>query len=606
MRPTNTDQALDEILFRIQTLEPLIAADTEESGRVTKGLIQKIIAFNQANEAKAKTIYVWHHLNGLTIYDGKNNPKIYPPDATDALKQPPAPYQHILSWSNETGEANAPAIATNSVILVPQYEQLFTDIAPHATTKTPEGIVGEQLALCRSAFLRILDPAIGRINGKSIHASYAPAKKICVILIGPNPATACPKIFNTTLTNYVSRVVVPRPSREEIQRLVTNTVENTNLTSSRTKGPLKEDHTCISHATDTLTGLTMFQASNALAQSIIKTRDLDPNVLKDSYREIVEQHPALTLPDYKETWASLIGAERYKRHIEASFHPDNLKLTHPRGVIIVGVPGAGKSHAAKATGHRLGLPVIFANIGRVFGSLVGESERLLEQMFKIIDAIGNCVLFIDEIEKALGGMANSSGGDSGTSQRVFSTLLTWLNDRPNGAFIIATCNNLHLLPPEVTRSGRWDATFFMDVPTHAQRLQLLEHASARYQMDGFFDKAAKEGLAKQTKLWTGSELLKLIETTRRLLPLQKEDNETNSPAQAALKEAFTYIKPLSQTNPSFQQDRARNAVIGVPASIQDKDQQVDKEKIDKIHSGATPIFKADLPDNSHIRDINLN
>ena len=605
MRPTNISEATNEILFRIRTLEPLIVAETEESGRVTKALIQTIIAWNEQNPEKAKTLYIWHHLNGLTLYDGRDNPRIYP-STTDPIKPPPAAYEHVLSWVNETGDPNAPAINLNSVILVPQYEQLFSDIAPHSTRNTADGMMSEQIAFCRSAFLRVVDPPVARINKRSVHAAFEGTKRICVVLIGPKPTSACPRVFTGALTNYLSIVPVPRPNKEEIERIVQNMVDKPELVSSRTSGPLSADIEMLGKATNTLTGLTMFQVSNALAQSLVKKRDLDLGILKESHRQIVEQHPALSLPEYKETWDSLVGAEFYKRHVEASFHPETLKFGHPRGLILVGVPGCGKSHAAKATGNKLGLPVIFANIGRVFGSKVGQSEEQLEEMFRIIDAIGSCILFIDEIEKAYGGM-NGSSGDSGVSQRILNTTLTWLNDRPDGAFIIATCNNLHLLPPEITRTGRWDATFFIDAPTRAQRLALINQGCNRYHLNEIVGERQKENILDKTRLWTGAELLKLLETARRLLPLHNaKASSPNTLGERALTEAFTYIKPLVQTDPGFEQSRARNCVIGVPASRQDPDQQISTDQVKKIQTGAAPMFKSDLADLGATRDVQLN
>jgi hypothetical protein len=605
MRPNNITEATDEILFRIRTLEPLIVAETEESGRVTKALIQTIISWNEQNPDRAKTLYIWHHLNGLTLYDGKENPRIYPVPI-DQLKPPPAAYEHVLSWVNETGDSSAPTINLNSVILVPQYEQLFSDIAPHSTRNTADGMMSEQIAFCRSAFLRIVDPPVSRINKKAVHAAFEGPKRICVVLIGPKPSAACPRVFSGVLNNYLSTVTVPRPNKQEIERIVLNMVDKPELLSTRTSGPLSEDTDILQKATNTLTGLTMFQASNALAQSLVKTRGLNLDVLKESHRHIIEQHPALSLPDYTETWESLVGAELYKRHIEASFHPETLQFGEPRGVILVGVPGGGKSHAAKATGNKLGLPVIFANIGRVFGSKVGQSEEQLEEMFRIIDAIGSCILFIDEIEKAYGGM-NGSTGDSGVSQRVLNTTLTWLNDRPGGAFIIATCNNLHQLPPEITRTGRWDATFFIDVPTHAQRLVLVHQGCNRYRLNELITNKQKEAIVQRTKLWTGAELLKLLETARRLLPLHTGTGVERAIAtDRAVTEAFTYIKPLAQTDPGFEQSRARNSVIGVPASRQDQDQEISIDQVKKIQTGAAPIFKSDLVDFAKTRDVRLN
>jgi hypothetical protein len=160
MRPTNITEATNEILFRIRTLEPLIVAQTEESGRVTKALIQTIANWNDENPTKAKTLYIWHHLNGLTLYDAKDNPKIYPMPG-DALKQAPAAYEHILSWVNETGDPTAPTIAINSVVLVPQYEQLFSDIAPLRGTAVTDGVFRGKF----DAMSRVTNATIGAWRG---------------------------------------------------------------------------------------------------------------------------------------------------------------------------------------------------------------------------------------------------------------------------------------------------------------------------------------------------------------------------------------------------------------------------------------------------------
>jgi AAA+ superfamily predicted ATPase len=600
MRPANTLEACQEILFRIQTLSPIIVAQTDESSRVTKALIKAIVEANEQNPAQPRTIYLWHHLNGLTLFDSKDNPKIFPPPS-DSLKPPAAAYEHILSWGNETGDPSAPTLNNNSVVLVPEYQQLFSDIAPHSTRQTKDGMLSEQIPLCRSAFLRLADPVVPRINKLDIRANYSATKRISIVLIGPNPIHACPTVFDSHISSYLSYVEVPRPSKEEIQSAILNNVNNPKLSSTRTNGPLKDDQTTIEQATSTLTGLTLFETTNAVAISLVKTKGLDTQILTESFRQTIETHPALSLPHYQETWETLVGLERYKRHIEASFHPETLQQTRPRGVILVGVPGTGKSLAAKATGNKLGWPTISANIGRVFGSKVGQSEAQIEQMFRIIDGKGDCVFFIDEIEKALGGM-NGSSGDSGVSQRVLNTTLTWLQDRPPGAFIIATCNDLHQLPPEVVRAGRWDTTFFIDVPTRAQRLELLNQQCKEFKLDEFIDLQRREKLAQKTKFWTGADLRNLIQTTRRLLPLH---NTAKGPMiQEAIAEALTFIKPLVDTQPDFQKKRAANALIGVPATHQDPDQEINQNELKKIQAGATPIFKADFL--TETRDVSFN
>jgi SpoVK/Ycf46/Vps4 family AAA+-type ATPase len=133
----------------------------------------------------------------------------------------------------------------------------------------------------------------------------------------------------------------------------------------------------------------------------------------------------------------------------------------------LGVPGSGKSAFAKALGTETGRPTLILDIGALMGSLVGQAEQNIRQALKIADAMAPCILFLDEVEKALPG-ANGSG-DSGVSARLFGTFLTWLNDHDSDVFVVATCNNISSLPPEFARAERFDGVFFLDLPGDQQK-----------------------------------------------------------------------------------------------------------------------------------------
>jgi SpoVK/Ycf46/Vps4 family AAA+-type ATPase len=148
-------------------------------------------------------------------------------------------------------------------------------------------------------------------------------------------------------------------------------------------------------------------------------------------------------------------------------------LPAPRGVLLVGVPGCGKSLIAKGIAGSWGLPLAALDTGRLHGSLVGESERRIRAALDSVEVMAPAVLWIDEIEKAFGG----SGGaeqDGGVSQRVMGVLLGWLQERPDGVFVVATSNDVEALPPELLRRGRFDDVFFVDLPDSAQRREILE------------------------------------------------------------------------------------------------------------------------------------
>ena len=172
-------------------------------------------------------------------------------------------------------------------------------------------------------------------------------------------------------------------------------------------------------------------------------------------------------------------------------------LRRPRGVLLLGVPGTGKSAFAKALGAETGRPTLILDIGSLMGSLVGSTEANIRQALKIIDAMEPCMFFMDEVEKALSGV--SSSGDSGVSARLFGTFLTWLNDHQSDVFTICTCNDISKLPPEFSRAERFDGCFFLDLPSSEQRRKIWE----------IYLRAVRSGRRPgqaQGRQWTGAEI----------------------------------------------------------------------------------------------------
>src|SRR5207253_7401585 len=144
-------------------------------------------------------------------------------------------------------------------------------------------------------------------------------------------------------------------------------------------------------------------------------------------------------------------------------------LPTPRGLLIVGVPGTGKSLTAKATARVFGVPLLKLDAGRIFAGLVGQSESNLRSVIQTAEAIAPCVLWLDEIEKGFAGSKSSGATDGGTSARVFASFLSWMQEKKAPVFIVATANDVSQLPPEMLRAGRWDQLFFVDLPNGSER-----------------------------------------------------------------------------------------------------------------------------------------
>jgi SpoVK/Ycf46/Vps4 family AAA+-type ATPase len=183
-------------------------------------------------------------------------------------------------------------------------------------------------------------------------------------------------------------------------------------------------------------------------------------------------------------------------------------LPQPKGMLLIGVQGCGKSLTAKAISALWKLPLLRLDVGSLFGGLVGESEANARHALEVAEAVSPCILWIDEIEKSLAGVQSSGSTDSGTTARVFSTILTWMNEKKAPVFVMATANRVQDLPPELMRKGRFDEIFFVDLPAFTERKEILSiHLKRRGRNPDEFDLCS---VAHQTKGFSGAELEQLI------------------------------------------------------------------------------------------------
>jgi len=250
---------------------------------------------------------------------------------------------------------------------------------------------------------------------------------------------------------------------------------------------------------DAAAGLTHYEAEGAYSLSIVRHGNIRPDAVWELKSQTLKKSGLLQLHRGGERFDGLGGLQSLKsftlRAMRRQGHRDPLR--RPRGVLLLGVPGTGKSAFAKALGAETGRPTLILDIGSLMGSLVGSTEANNRQALKIIDAMEPCICFIDEVEKALSGV--SSSGDSGVSARLFGTFLTWLNDHQSDVFTICTCNDISKLPPEFSRAERFDGCFFLDLPSKEQRQRIWEIYLRLFDLD------ADQAKPKDDQ-WTGAEI----------------------------------------------------------------------------------------------------
>ncbi len=210
---------------------------------------------------------------------------------------------------------------------------------------------------------------------------------------------------------------------------------------------------------------------------------LRPEVLWEQKAQWLKKSGTLSLHRGSDDFASLGGLSALKAFCKRSLlqpRRDDPRR-RPRGVLLLGLPGVGKSAFCRALGNEVSRPTLTLDVGGLYGSLVGETERNIRQALRTIDAMQPAVVMVDEIEKSLSGWGGS--GDSGVSTRLFGSFLTWLSDHESDVYVVASCNDISKLPPEFSRAERWDAVFFVDLPGRAEKDAIWQLYLQQYELD---------------------------------------------------------------------------------------------------------------------------
>jgi SpoVK/Ycf46/Vps4 family AAA+-type ATPase len=226
-------------------------------------------------------------------------------------------------------------------------------------------------------------------------------------------------------------------------------------------------------------GLTQNEIKNVLAKALVSDSALDLSdidVVLAEKEQIIRKSGILEVFASPADFGSVAGLDQLKAWLqsrEAAFsgRARDFGLPYPKGLLLVGVPGCGKSLVSKAVAAAWRQPLLRLDVGRVFGGLVGSSEENIRRVIQVAEAVAPAVLWIDEIEKGFAGVRNAM--DSGTSARVFSTFLTWMHEKSSPVFVVATANDIRGLPPEMLRKGRFDEIFFVDLPRPDEREAIL-------------------------------------------------------------------------------------------------------------------------------------
>jgi len=504
--------------------------------------------------------------------------------AADELQLP------VFEWSIADGLTRAGGVPVNSEPVISRVEApnrpgatvygpseedrlsvmsgLTKDQSSIYNTREPAQVLAHLISMSIDAvfilkdFHRHLDDAVVVRRLRDVAQGFAGKRRTLIITA---PSLALPPELNT-LVDYVD---LPLPDQQQLRALVDQTFSRLSRTRSI---KCKLDSAGLDEVARNLRGLTEEEAERVVTQAIVGRYALSPEVVGDvleAKRDLLRRSGMLEFLDPEETMNAVGGLDNLKQWLEqrkGSWEDSarSFGLEPPRGVLLLGVQGCGKSMCARSIAGTWGLPLVKFDSAAVFDKYVGETEKRVKRLFQVAEELAPAVLWIDELEKIFaGGRPESASVDAGVSARLMGTFLSWMQERTAPVFVAATSNDVTALPPELIRKGRFDEIFFVDLPNASERgtifgLQLAQHKQNAASFD-------LKQLAAASPGYSGAEIAAALQTAMYGCFSEKRPLITESILQALRSSV-----PLSTTRSEDVQalrDWARTRAV--PASLPD-------------------------------------
>ncbi len=337
---------------------------------------------------------------------------------------------------------------------------------------------------------------------------------------------------------YSANFSLNLPNRERRKKIIKEVAGQWMGTNNGQR--VKTNNTALEQLVDNLSGLTSNEVKRLARKAIFDdgaiTEDDLSKVVQAKY-QLLNRDGVLHYEFSTEKFSDVAGLVRLKEwlsHRGEVFRSTDSKLDKPKGILLLGVQGCGKSLAAKSVAGTWGVPLLRLDFGTLFNKFHGETERNLRESLKTAEAMAPCVLWVDEIEKAIA----SADNDGGTSKRVQATLLTWLAEKSAAVFLVATANDISALAPELVRKGRFDEIFFVDLPAPAVRRKIFEiHLAKRGLETGMYN---VDDLSEQTEGFSGAEIEQVV-----VAASYRAHAQNQRPDQTMLVEEIQQTRPLS-------------------------------------------------------------
>lgn len=345
----------------------------------------------------------------------------------------------------------------------------------------------------------------------------------------------------TELEKYVTVLNIPLPNRYDIDKTLQQVERDTKIS-------LTAEHR--NRLIDAALGMTSMEADLAFCLAAVKDNlgNNSPYIVSSEKEQIIRKSGILDYFPKNESLKDVGGMDELKewlqkRQMAYEKNARDWGLQEPKGLLLLGVPGCGKSLTAKSIASFWNMPLLRLDIGKVYQGLVGSSEDNIRKAIMTAEAVAPCVLWIDEIEKGLSGVQSSGATDGGVTSRIFSTILTWMQEKTTPVFVVATANNINLLPPELLRKGRFDEIFFVDLPNKEERKKIFSiHLEKKGQNPSDF---ALDSISEKTEGFNGAEIEECIKEAMFAAYIQNPKAPTLLTKHIV--DAIEATVPLSQT-----------------------------------------------------------
>lgn len=365
------------------------------------------------------------------------------------------------------------------------------------------------------------------------------------------------------LEKYITVLQIPLPKRNELGEVL-------DIVAKQSKVELKTN--LRNRLIDAALGMTSMEADLAYCLASVKDGfdDKSPFTVSSEKEQIIRKSGILDYFPKNESLKDVGGMENLKEWLEKrqlayDKEARDWGLKEPKGLLLLGVPGCGKSLIAKSIASSWNMPLLRLDVGKVFQGIVGSSEDNIRKAIATAEAVAPCVLWIDEIEKGLSGVQSSGATDGGVTSRIFSTILTWMQEKTAPVFVVATANNINQLPPELLRKGRFDEIFFVDLPSQKEKENIFSiHLQKNRQNVSSF---ALDILAQKAEGFNGAEIEECVKEA--MFTAYVESQESNIAPKLQMIHILDAIKntvPLSKTMEKqitdlrkFAVSRAKNA-----------------------------------------------